>query len=103
MRKKKKLYRTLVEKEGQSVSKVEGTSGCDRLRYEEKVIRPLLFTFSHCRVKRSSPTTTVWNVNPGGGIATRRNVGHKAFIGHNLPDRHRSQLHSSLAATLIAR
>lgn len=100
---KKNFYRPLEEKEGQSVSKVEGTSGFDRLRYMEKVIRPLLFTFSHCRVKRSSPTTAPWNVNPGGGIATRRNVGHTAFIGRNLPERHRSQLHSSLVAILIAR
>lgn len=96
-----------MEKEGQSVSqsvsKVEGTSGCDRLGYEEKVIKPLLFTFSCCRVKRSSPTTAVLNVNPGGGIATRRNVGQAAFIGHNLPERHRSQLHSSSVAILIAR
>lgn len=50
----------------------------------------LIFTISHRRVKRSSPATAVWTAESGGGIATRRNVGHKAFIGHSFPYRHRS-------------
>jgi hypothetical protein len=44
---KKNFYHPSVKKEGQSVSKVEGTSGCDRLRYEEKVDKAIfiyLFT-----------------------------------------------------------
>jgi hypothetical protein len=51
------------------------------------VIWRVVFTISQCRVERSSPATMVWTAESGGGIATRRNVGHIAFIGYSFPDR----------------